>query len=247
MVIWVSVLVYRAEAKLRLQSDSTLLVSADQTRCLVMRQIRRSPADAGRIAKLPDGRPIDLYNQFPSNGVYRLPDLEPVYFLDWFEDTNDLILSPDFNAIALINAYALTPLRRGVAGPQAPAIQILIAGKAIRTHTARELVGDPLMTTVPWNEFGARSWVESFGLATGDQFFVNTAHRGIFAFGLELPLLTGNRFVFDLATGAIVSEERPMRLIMTVSIALLVAGLLGIGSWCIWGSGRIEVTDEQRQ
>ena len=153
-----------------------------------MRQTDRSkmwPDDDGRFAVLPDGSKVDLYTQFPSNGVFRLPDLSPVYFLDCFDRSNRFVVSPDLNSVVLLREWAVDnyPTRGG--RPMPKAMQFYRAGEEIRSYRASELVENPgkdgFFHTMPWVEYwdGFNPWTTSFrGLNSGEMEVI-TAPRGL--------------------------------------------------------------------
>lgn len=215
--------------------DSFLLISKDQTRCLVMSwpaKSRRWTNDAGRLATLPDGRTIDLYTQFPSNGVYRLPELSPIYFLDWFARSNFFAVSPDLDALAKFNIFALHGNLTNSAAPKPKAIRFFRHGAEVRSYLAPELVENPLCLTVPPAEFsssGHWAWMDSFRRVDRDQLEVVTVRRGLFIRDYDLSFAPGNRLVFDLHTGALLSEDRPLgQLRRWLALGLVAAVGLGL-------------------
>ena len=217
------------------ETDSFLLLSADRSKALVMSRparSRRSGDDAGRWQALPNGRKVDLYTQFPSNGVYRLPDLAPVYFLDWFADSNWFALSPNLEGIAKFNIYATIGNLTNAAAPKPKAIRFFNQGVEVRSYLASELVENPVGGTIPPRDdysIGYWAWLDSFGLLKGDRLEVKTVPRGLFLFGRELVICRGNRLVFDLHSGELLSAERPFaRLATTVLVCLGIGGLAAI-------------------
>ncbi len=193
---------------------------------------RRSGDDAGRLQSLPDGRKVDLYTQFPSNGVYRLPDLAPVYFLDWFADSNSFALSPNLEAIADFNIYAVHGNSTRSAALMPKAIRFIKQGVEVRSYLAAELVENPVGCTVPPrydNSIGYWGWLDSFQLMAADRLEVTTVQRGLFLYGREMIFCRGNRLVFDLRSGELLSAERPFaRLATTVLVVLTIGALTAI-------------------
>ena len=244
-----SVWIHRVEAKLAPPPDSYLLVSSDRTRCLVMRQMTRGSdwgMDNGRLAILPDGRQVDLYTQFPSNGVYQLPDLKPVCFLNWFGRSNQFVLSPNLDLFAWINEFALIKTATRITlGAPSTAIRFFHAGKEIRSYLPADLIETPFVLTLPPDEFSScifTAWLGSFQLLKNGELEVITARRVIDLrpvipyndFHLDMPdmdISPGNRFVFDLSTGQIISEEHPMRTRAIVVAALLLFGAMFVTGW----------------
>lgn len=215
--------------------DSYLLISKDQTRCLVMSQSASSGRwtnDAGRMGTLPDGRKIDLYTQFPSNGVYRLPELSPIYFLDWFSASNRFAISTDLDALALFNIYAVHGNPTNAAVPKPKAIRFFEQGAEVRSYLAAELVENPRGLTVPlrwFSSIGFLAWLDSFRHVGQDQLEVVTVRRGLFIRDYDLSFAPGNRLVFDLHTGALLSEDRPLarlrRWVASGFVAIVAVGL----------------------
>jgi hypothetical protein len=194
-------------------------------------QSRRWTNDAGRLATLPDGRTIDLYTQFPSNGVYRLPDLVPVYFLNRTYESNGLAFSPDFGAIALVNEYALDNSLADASRSAPKAIRFFNKGREVRAYSAAELVENPTGFSLAPDDYGrfSRAWLKSFRLVKSDQLEVVTIPRGLFFHYRGLEISKGNRFVFDLPSGALLSEDRPLaRIRRSVTFGLLAVVGLGL-------------------
>lgn len=217
------------------ETDSYLLLSVDRSKALVMSRPARSRQwgdDAGRWQSLPDGRKVDLYTQFPSNGVYRLPDLAPVYFFDWFADSNSFALSPNLEVIAKFNIYATIGNLTNAAAPKPKAIRFFNQGVEVRSYLAAELVENPVGGTVPSGYVSSIffwGWLDSFGLLYGDRLEVKTAPRGLFLYGREMVFCRGNRLVFDLRSGELLSAERPFaRLAATVLVVLTIGALTAI-------------------
>jgi hypothetical protein len=233
VTVWLLFGAFSTHGVLAPPPDSYLLVSADQSRCLVMAMSKRSriwSGDMGRMATLPDGRRVDVYLQFPTNGVYRLPDLSPVYFLDGYFDSNRLAFSPDFGAIAVVNEYALEYAPATVARPEPKAIRFFNWGEEVRAYSAAELVENPTGFSLAPDDYGrfSRAWLKLFRLVKSDQLEVVTIPRGLFFHHKGLEISKGNRFVFDLPSGAPLSEDRPFaRLRRWVALGL--AAVVGLG------------------
>lgn len=226
---------YRSLGMLAREPDSYLLLSADRSQTLVMARSQRSRRwgdDAGRWQKLPDGREVDLYTQFPSNGVYRLPDLTPIYFLDWFDDSNSFACSPNLEAIAEFNRYAVHGNPTNAAAPKPKAIRFTRHGIEVGSYTAAELVELPSGLSLPAEEFSSQgywAWLDSFRLTSADRLEVTTVRRGLFWYGRELVVCRGNRLVFDLDSGTLLSADRPLaRLAKALLILMLIGVLAGI-------------------
>ncbi len=242
----------RANAKLQGLPDSFLLVSSDQTLCLAMREPRFksgpndkgpfgliNPADRGRFALLSDGRQIDLYTQFPSNGVYRLSGLKPVYFLDWFDGSNSVAMSADFRSLVHVRNWAVDTYRVAPGRHMPKAMEFYRDGKMVRSYVASELVENPgtdgAFHTIQWlGDYPGDSftpWLASIPIVRGDKLEAVTAPRGLFLAAYGIRLSPGNRFVFDITTGQILSEDRPVpgrvRVIGTLTcLTTLAAGWL---------------------
>lgn len=172
---------------------------------------------------------MDLYTQFPSNGVYRLPDLAPVYFLDWFADSNSFARSPNLEGIAKFNIYATIGNLTNAAAPKPKAIRFFNQGVEVRSYLAAELVENPVGGTVPSGYVSSISfwgWLDSFGLLAGDRLEVKTVPRGLFLYGREMVFCRGNRLVFDLRSGELLSAERPFARLATTVLVLLTIGAL---------------------
>jgi hypothetical protein len=234
VTIWFLLGAISASGALEPIPDSYLLLSRDQSRCLVMSRSvwsNRWTDDAGRTATLPDGRKNDLYTQFPSNGVYRLPDLRPIYFLDWFSRSNRFVVSPDLDALALFNIFALHGNLTNSAVPKPKAIRFFKHGAEVRSYLAADLIENPLALTVPPEEFSSQgfwAWLDSFRRVGQDRLEVVTVRRGLFIRDYDLSFAPGNRLVFDLHTGALLSEERPLaRLRRRAALGLL--AIVGLG------------------
>lgn len=232
---------YRTEAKLETPPDSFLLVSPDQTRCLVMWQTRDTNwgPDPSRYAILPDGRRLDLHTQFPSNGVYRLPDLKPVYFLDWFDGSNAVAVSSDLMAVAHIRDWAVDTYRVRPGFRMPKAMEFYKVGKLVRSYAASELVENPgrggSFHTLKWqgdpNWVAYAPWPASISTINGSKVEVVTVPRGLFLNENGPTLFPGNRFIFDLFSGQILLEEHPMRHRSRVVVAIMLGLGLLIAGW----------------
>jgi hypothetical protein len=230
---------HRAEARLEPPPDSFLLVSPDQTRCLVMGNPRVTNywgADLGRFAILPDGRRLDLYTQFPSNGVYQLPDLKPVYFLDWFDGSNAVAVSSDFKSVLHYRDWAVDTYRVASGRQMPKAMEFYHDGKMIRSYVASELVENPgkggPFHTVPLPEYDYWApWMTVCNRVGSSEVEVVTASRGLYLGRYGITLSPGNRFVFNLATGQILSAEHPLQMRARVMSAVLLCLILLTAGW----------------
>jgi hypothetical protein len=196
-----------------------------------MRLISRAafwPADSGRFASLPNGRQIDLYTAFPSNGVFRLPDLQPIYFIDWFNYSNRFVWSSNFDSLAFINEFALAEPTPRSHSPSTNALQFYSFGKVSRSYSAPDIVESPVIGSVPQdyvNSLLFPTWLTSFRLVNNRELEVITAPRGIFLFGRQIVFSPGNRIVFDLITGSIVSENRHLQSRGVIVVTFIIAAL----------------------
>jgi hypothetical protein len=208
-----------------------MVVSADQQNCLVMCPIPKSNEDEGRTVTLPDGRKLDMFTAFPSNGVYRLPSLAPAYFLGFYAETNELFLSRDFTKLAVVDEWALAGSFGRQMIPPRPGLKFYDQGILLRTLEVRELVDQLSMFTIPWAGGGLiyPKWFDSWGQQPGNRIEVVTAERGLFVYGHELVVSRGNRLVFDFQTGALLSEDRPFaRVRRRAALGLLAVVGLGL-------------------
>ena len=77
-------------------------ISPDGTRLLV----RLHPSARGDVAEslaLPDGRVVELRNQFKTSGIYDLKTFQRVAEIDWF--VTDMLWNDDFSSIAASNEF----------------------------------------------------------------------------------------------------------------------------------------------
>ncbi len=222
---------HKVKADVRWTIEPYLLVSPDKSLCLVMQELTISTNGKNYFATLPDGRRIDLHTQFSSNGVFRLPDLQPVYFLDWFDHSNRFVASSDFNSIVRISQSELAPVL-----PVPAVMRFYNAGREIRSYGAGDLIEGfregPGLNTVSWpDHVGYTPWLDDFHAMGPNEVEVVTTPRGLFWGEHGIILFSGNRYVFDLATGRILSEKRPMLNGVTTIAVLLLGFALLIATW----------------
>lgn len=219
------------------EPDSYLIVSLDKSRGLVMCPPSKSKDDAGRFALLPDGQKLDLY-RFSSNGVYRLSDLRPLYFLNWFEQSNTLLSSPDLESVVRVCDWAVDTYPWTAGRPMPKALEFYHSGNLIHSYVASELVENPgkdgFFHTIPWPEHGYNTaWMANCRVMGSNELEVVTASRGIYVGRYGIKCSSGNRYMFNLVTGQIVSEEHPMRTRARVVGALLLCLALGAAGWLL--------------
>ena len=163
--------------------DPYLLVSRDQSLCLVMRPLAGYDVSGNRFATLPDGRRIDLNAQFPSNGVFRLPDLKPVYFLDWYDRSNTFVLSTNFMSLVHVQRSPGGYYTNAAGLQKQKVIQFYDTGREARFYGADDLVEDSEeghgLNTVRGPEYSEDTqWLDEFRNIGRDAVEVLTVPRG---------------------------------------------------------------------
>ena len=95
---------------------------------------------------------------------------------------------------------------------------------------------------MPLDEYsdGFSSWTTSFRLVGSGKLEVVTASRGFFLGHYGVTFSPGNRFIFDLSTGHIVSEDFPLRRRTTIATVVVLVGIAVVAvSWLFNRKGRI--------
>lgn len=92
------------------------------------------------------------------------------------------------------------------------------------------MVENPTGFSLAPDDYGrfSRAWLKSFRLVKSDQLEVVTIPRGLFFHYRGLEISKGNRFVFDLPSGALLSEDRPLARVRR-SVAFGLLAVVGLG------------------
>jgi hypothetical protein len=190
--------------------NSSVTWSKDGTRVLVM----LSPypgSDANAVVGFPDGRLVNLHDNFCSSGVYDVLTFETIWLVNWYSLKYELLSSDDLRYVARLNQSGFGARW---------AIAFYEEGNLTKEYTGAEL----LTGMKHWIFLPARSgahtwWCEKLELnAEHNQLMLETARRRIYIAGHEVDLGLREFYTFDLATGSIVSRRTA-------------------GAWLIWVYG----------
>lgn len=179
--------------------DSTVTVSRDGTRLLVMVSYVRD-LDRGAMATLPDGRTVNVYDQFKKSGAYDARTLEPIWQVDWYEQERRLRWSPDFRHVVRKNIWGM---RKGWG------LIFYENGRAIQQYDCGELLtGLCSIWFVPFETWDWHDrWYDDFELDGDGVVRLSTARRRFYIAGWKLDLGLQEFYTFDLATGAMRSRR----------------------------------------
>jgi hypothetical protein len=170
----------------------------------------------------PD-RVRQIHRTYSRSGLYRNDgSTEPLWTVEWF--VSDYWNTPSVH-IALDGVHMIRP-GRWVTSLEREGVDFYADGKLLRSYTVRELVSDP--ASLSRTGGGRILWLEDCGFTSS---------------GTEYTLRTndGNRFVFDVRTGEIISEYRPAR-VRGWGAATVVVGVAG---WLVWR--RLRLTSVRRR
>jgi hypothetical protein len=150
----------------------------------------------------------EIRRVYARSGMYRNEgSAEPLWTVDWYAHWVE------------VASDGVHLVRHGpwASSTDQEAISFFANGELLRTYRIRELVDNPLMLERSVSHF---FWEQDGRLDDAR---------------LEYALSTkdGNRLVFDLCTGQIVSESRPVRAALWGAAALGIAGL-GLLAWLVW-------------
>jgi hypothetical protein len=156
----------------------------------------------------------EIRRNYTRTGMYRNDgSTEPLWTVDWY--AHDVKLAPD--GVHMLHTSPLGSLRGdGTPDLDQEALSFFANGRLLRTYRIGELVDDP-------------SHLER----SASHFRWQNGSRGRGEFEYTIVTFDGNRFVFDVRSGEIVSETRADRTTGWWWVALGVAAV-GLAGWCAW-------------
>ncbi len=161
-----------------------------------------------------NGGPLDeaLRAAYPATGLYRVgAPAVPLWVVGWYEYESCVEVARD--------GVHLVRIKHRVFSLDEPVLEFFASGFLLRAYSIRELVDD--WTTVPVI-LGGRHL--RYRPATA-------LHEGSLRY--QLTDEDGSHLVFDITTGQIVSEVRPLRRAKGVASLLLLALNLAIATWIL--------------
>jgi hypothetical protein len=188
-------------------------------------QTYRTVAPGGRFAfvmlsPMPSldesGAGKEVRQAYPQSGMYRNDgSTDPLWTVDWYAQAVELAA----DGVHLVRPGPWAWLRRDEAKRipdlDQEAVNFFAAGRLIRTYQIGELVDQPDRLPISVSHF---QWVASKQLSGEFEYTVTTRD--------------GNHFVFDIRTGAILSESRsvpPGRWWVVVAVPVVF-----VGAWLLW-------------
>ena len=156
--------------------------------------------DEGRIAKLPDGREVDLRAMFPASGYYETGSSTPIWTVPW-DDKDGWAVSDDGRFLVRFNYYGAG--NYGWNGRELSwGLKFYDRGKEIKTYSVAELVDYPTLM-----EFDSHyQWI-------GDADDNLTIKEG----QLFLHTSTHESYRFDVATGRMLTQHRMWRMLTRIA------------------------------
>ena len=166
--------------------------------------------DNGNDATLPHGRRVSLREQFPYSGCYPIGATNPVWTAPW-DDTDVWVVSEDSRYLVRWNIFGDGAYSQGAKASWA--LKFYDNGREIAHWDTEQLVDLlPLMPFTTWDYHYA--W---FGNSQ-DNFSLSNNR-------LLVQTSTHDRYLFDVATGKIISERHLWRPLMKL-VAAAVSGIV---------------------
>jgi hypothetical protein len=169
-------------------------LSTDGSRILVMVSPDADYENAHpSTATLPDGRVVRIRDAFSKSGCYDATTLVPLWQVDWFSLTPDLLASADFADVARRNRFGLDS-DWGLA--------FYHNGRLVRRYDCKYLLtGLRQKYFLPFSTWDWHTqWYDEFELKEG-RVSLSTARRRLSWSGHEISLGLQEFYVFDMATG----------------------------------------------
>ncbi len=162
--------------------------------------------DAGRTAKLPDGREVNLRKTFPASGYYEIGSATPIWTAPW-NGRDGWTVSNDGRFLVRWNIFGDGNYSHS--GALSWGLKLYDHGKEIKSYDVAELVDYPALmpnTTSDWH----LQWI-------GDGDDNPTMRNNEFLF----TTATHESYRFDLTTGEIVGQFRMWRTLTRIAIVLI--------------------------
>jgi hypothetical protein len=161
----------------------------------------------------------EIRGVYTRSGLYRNDgSTEPLWTVDWY--AHGVEVASDGIHLVRHGPWAVLPRDRKAPWGSAldqEALSFFANGQVLQTYRIGELVSLPDLLPRSVSHF---TWLAEGRLDDGR---------------MEYTLATkdGNRFVFDIRTGAIVSESRPPRPLLWGVVAILGAAVLALSGWLV--------------
>jgi hypothetical protein len=176
--------------------------------------------DAGKVARLPDGREVNLREAFPTSGYYEIGSTTPIWSAPW-DDKDSWIVSDDGRFLVRLNRFGDGDYDFYSGGATSWGLTFYDGGKEIKNYDVSELVDFPSLMPLTTSDWHHR-WYDDSGddLAILDgQFSFNTS--------------THESYRFDVATGEIVEQFHLWRTVVRVAWPVLAVALLAVARLAI--------------
>jgi hypothetical protein len=183
-------------------------VTADRTYVFIMIAPVTVQEDLRRSTDTEAASVLDIRNRYHRSGLYRNDgSTEALWTVDWY--AHEVQVLSDGVHLVRYGPWA--------SSTDQEAVSFFASGVLLRTYAIRDLVDLP---------FALHSTVSHF-------FWEDSARLDERRLKYLLTTGDGNRFLFDLRTGQILSQHRPARVIMeTVAVAVVLGALLAC--WLGW-------------
>jgi hypothetical protein len=156
----------------------------------------------------------ELRRRYSRSGMYRIDGAEPLWTVDGFGSEVDLTA----DGVHLIRPGPWAWLRADRTPVlEAAAVSFYANGECIRTYSVADLVDNTDRLAYSSSHY---QWQRE-GRLSGD-------------FEYTIVTVDGNRFVFDVRTGEIISQERPGRKFKWMGRIPVGCILSGVCIWCFW-------------
>jgi hypothetical protein len=205
-----------AYAGLSRPPESHLCPMPDGSHMLVFLSPISPELDAGKWAKLPDGREVNLRKTFPASGYYEIGSAAPIWTAPW-TGRDGWTVSNDGRFLVRWNIFGDGAYSYG--GELSWGLKLYDRGKEIKSYDVAQLVDYPSLmpyTTSDWH----RQWI-------GDGGDNPTIRNNEFLFETS----THETYRFDLTTGEVVGQFRMWRTltrVATVLIAIIIAAAITV-------------------
>jgi hypothetical protein len=163
-------------------------------------------SDAKRWIEEKAAEISEIRRVYSRSGLYRNDgSTEPLWTIDWYAHYIE------------VGSDGIHLIRMGpwASSTDTEALSFFANGELMRTYEVRDLVSTSLLLPHSVSHF---QWLDESNVDEGRQEFT-------------VRTLDGNRFVFDMRTGQIVSESRPGRNAVFFLSAVLILAVSGVGIW----------------
>lgn len=189
--------------------ESHIVVRPDDRHMLVFLSPVTPDEDEGKIAKLPDGREVNLRETFPATGYYEIGSTTPIWTAPWSGE-DGWSVSDDGQFLVRWH-YRAKGAFDGWEGDLSWLLKFYDRGKEIKSYNAAELIDYPRLLPFD-NGYHFFGDTEDNLTINGDEFILDTS--------------THESYRFDIRTAEVVEQFRMWRMVAMITWCVIVASIL---------------------